>query len=792
MKTTRLLLSTITSVFILILPGVSVAQNARALSAGQLIWDDASAEKWDVAYPVGNGRLGAVVFGEFPKERIVLNEETIWQKNPRLLMPADSFTHLEKIRELDAEGLYAGASDYFRTHLQKEGYRPSGYQLLGDLSLQHLNVSAPTGLYRELNLDTALASSTASLGNGQIQQVVYVSMVDDVIVVQLDSTVAQGLHLRIQVGRQGSLSRVEDKDLVTEGKADDGGTCYHGRLRIRHQGGTVTGPKDRFEIRGAQAVTLLITAVTDFNRHDVEQPLQGPWQKRAEQVLDALNNKSEARIRADAIARHQDMARRCRLDLGQSADPILKLPTKERLARIKDKHEDDPDLVETYFHFGRNLLMASSQPGTFPANLQGIWNPHLKAPWNSDFHLNINIQMNYWLAETCNLSECHLPLFDLIEHFQPHGQQMAQRMGFEGWCMGHATDIWGHARIMSAQPFWGGSFFGGQWMTLHILEHYRFTLDKDFLRGQWPILTESVKFVLSWLIPDPHTGRLLARPACSPENSFLCTNGAGQDVRASISAGTSFDQYMVMQVLADYLEAARILDKLDDPHVIRARKALNTCYRPKIGPDGRLMEWRHAFKEAEPGHRHISHVLGAYPGNQIDLANDLKMRGAVENTLQARLQHGGAATGWSRAWTIGMFARLADGEEAYTHLMAILRRSTLENLFDSHPPFQIDGNFGACAAIAEMLLHSHETTPDGHTVLRLLPALPRQWASGSVKGLRARGGYEVSLAWEGNKVKEAMIQAHARDGGVVLYTNKDQGQKHMIAKGTSYTYTSAR
>lgn len=792
MKMSCLRQSIVTMACSLILPVTCIAQDTQALSSGQLIWDDAPAEKWDLAYPVGNGRLGAVVFGQFPRERIVLNEETIWQKKPRGHMPADSFAHLEKIRALDAQGRYAEASDYFRTHLQQEGYRPSSYQLLGELSVEHLNAPAPAKSYRDLNLETALASSTVSLPNGQIQQVVYASIADDVVVVHLTSTAPQGLQLRVKLARKGSQSRVEEKDLVTEGKANGKGTRYHGRVRLRHTGGTVAAQPGCFAVNGAKAVTLLISAVTDFNRHHVEHPLEGPWSRRAKQILDGLDNKAEARLRADAVARYQKMAQRCRLDLGRTDGAILKRPTKQRLARIKDGHEDDTDLVESYFHFGRYLLIASSQPGTFPANLQGIWNPHLEAPWNSDFHLNINIQMNYWLAETCNLSECHLPLFDLIKHFQPHGRQMAQRMGFEGWCMGHATDIWGHARIMSAQPFWGGSFFGGQWMTLHVLEHYRFTLDRDFLRDQWPVLTESVKFVLSWLIRDPKTDQLICRPACSPENSFLCENASGQEVRASISAGTSFDQYMVMQVLADYLEAARALGKLDETYALRARKALDNCYRPKIGPDGRLMEWRHPFKEAEPGHRHISHVLGAYPGNQIDLASDSKMRGAVEKTLQARLQHGGAATGWSRAWTIGMFARLADGQEAYANLMAILRRSTLENLWDSHPPFQIDGNFGACAAVAEMLLHSHEITPEGHTVLRLLPALPRQWRSGSIRGLRARGGYEVSLAWEHNKLNEAVIQARAQDGSVVLYLDQDQGLKQSIAKGTSYTYRPAQ
>jgi alpha-L-fucosidase 2 len=762
-------------------------QDLKTLRSGQLIWDDAAASKWDTGYPLGNGRLGAVVFGAYPKERLVLNEETIWQKKPRLQMPANSYQVLERIRQLDQAGDYKQASDYFREHLQKEGYRPSGYQLLGDLFLEHLQPAKPYSIQRELDLDTALANSTITLPQGRISQTVYVSIPDDVIVIHLSSTEPAGLNFRVSLGRQGSVSRIDHKDLVTTGQADGAGTRYQGRLRIRQQAGQLLAQQTCLEVRQAKTATLLITASTDFNRRDVEQPLSGPWQEKTLKILKALDGKTQTQLRADAIKAYQEYGRRCRLNLGTTADDILKLPTKRRLSRIKNGQLNDPDLLETYFHFGRYLLIASSQPGAFPANLQGIWNPFLEAPWFSDYHLNINIQMNYWLAETTNLSDCHLPLFDLINHFQTHGQAMAKRMGFEGWCMGHSTDIWGHARIMSAQPYWGGSFFGGQWMTLHILEHYRFTLDKVFLQQQWPALSESVKFVLSWLTEDPDSGELLARPACSPENSFFYNDQAGNKLRACISAGTSFDQYMVLQALTDYLEAAQVLGYANDPVVQRAAIALKKCYRPRIGNDGRLMEWRQPFAEAEPGHRHISHVLGAFPGNQIDLTNDLKMRAAVEKSINTRLKHGGAATGWSRAWTIGMFARLAKAEEAYENLIAILRRSTLDNLWDNHPPFQIDGNFGATAAMAEMLLHSHERTADGRPVLRLLPALPKQWSTGSVKGLCARGGYQVDLSWQHNKLTQATISARAKTGKLIIYPDKHTRLERIITKGETYT-----
>jgi alpha-L-fucosidase 2 len=414
-----------------------------------------------------------------------------------------------------------------------------------------------------------------------------------------------------------------------------------------------------------------------------------------------------------------------------------------------------------------------------------VWNPHKKAPWGSDYHLNINIQMNYWLADTTNLSEMHTPLFDLIRYFQPNGKEMARRLGMKGWCMGHATDIWGHARIMSSRAYWGGSFFGGQWMTFHILDHYRFNRDRAFLAGNWDILTASAQFVESWLIPGPEADTLMARPSCSPENSFTYKDANGKTQRAALSSGNTFDQFMILQVFNDYLEAAEALGKTDDAFVQRVKTVIPKVYRPRLAKDGRLMEWRLPFGEREPGHRHISHVIGAYPGNQINLDEDPAMRSAVMKSIEGRLRKGGAGTGWSRAWTIGMFARLSDKARAYDNLHAILKRSTLDNLWDKHPPFQIDGNFGASAAVAEMLLHSHNKE------IKLLPALSKHWPDGHVRGLRARGDFTVDIEWKGGSLVKATIHAGKNAQREIRVVYEGGTTTRAVTPGTAATVTQA-
>jgi len=718
-----------------------------------ILRDNEPAKNWSHAYPVGSGRLGAMPQGTFPSESILINEETIWENKGYMETLPDSAKHLAVVEALVAAEKYSEADRYFEENLL-DRRNPYSYQLAGWLRLEYVETAGLAQMERELDLTTGIAVNRYELANGiEIEQQVLASYPDDVILVRIEANKPISLQLGMDSGRlkTGTVT-VKSGDLVLRNSGSGAyGTGYACRVRARVDG-KLGHTDSALTIENSREILFIVSVATDMDRDAPGEVLPEGWQDQATHDLDAVEGHPTAELVARAVADHQKYFQRIAINLGTSDPSIHELTTRQRLGRIRDGAEDDPDLIETYFQFGRYLLIASSRPGTFPPNLQGLWNPHKHARWSSDYHLDINLQMNYWLADSTNLSELHHPLFHLIRTFQPHGKEMARRLGAKGWCMSICTDIWGHAKPMSRRARWSGSMLCGQWIGLHILDHYRFTREKSFLRDHWDILTASTQFAESWLIPGPN-GTLISRPGNSPENTFLYINEAGDEVEGVLSTGNSFDQYMIQQVFEDYIEAADALDRSQDPYVQTIQRLLPKLYEPRIGEDGRLMEWRFPFGELEPGHRHISHIFGAYPGNQFDLENDRAMRDAVLASLEYRLAHGGAGNGWSRAWTIGIMARLSDTARAYENLSAILRESTKDNLFNIvNGIFQIDGNFGATAAIAEMLLHSHG---DG---IKLLPALPAEhWPEGSVSGLRARGDLTVDLDWEDGRLQRAIL-----------------------------------
>jgi alpha-L-fucosidase 2 len=758
--------------------------------AATRLWYQQPAAKWEEALPVGNGRLGAMVFGGTAEERLQLNESTLWGGLPHDYSNPGAGQHLAEVRRLIFAGKINEAQELGRNMLgSPRCQRP--YQPLGDLRLRFPGHEQVERYVRSLDLNQALATTSYRIGEVDFKREVFISVPDQSLVMRLSSSKPGQITMDVGLDtpHPGIQAQVMGKEtLCLAGQIppragsenwssgwDKPGLKFEARVKVLNDGGSIEGAADQLKVRDANSVTLVLCAATSFKNY---QDVSADPGERVDQAMSAACARTFDQLLRSHLTDYQPLFRRVTLDLGTS--PAAARPTDRRIAGFT--RDGDPALVALYYQFGRYLLLSSSRPGGQPANLQGIWNQDIWPAWSSKWTLDINLEMNYWPAETGNLTECQRPLFDLIEDLTVAGRKTARDLyGCRGSVVLINADLWRGAAPVDG--YWGLWPMGGVWLVQHLWEHYAFSGDKEFLRKRaYPAMKESAQFVLDFLIEAPPgtacPGALVTNPSYSPENYYKLPNGGD----GAFTYAATMDLQLIGDLFDRCIAAGKILDVDADfsKQLDVARRRLPSM---QIGKQGQLQEWIEDWEAVEQDHRHLSHLYAMMPGQSITPRETPRFAAAVRKSLEMR---GDGGMGWSKAWKVGLWARLGEGDRALSMIEGLIKDSSLPSMLDNGPPFQIDGNFGGCAGIGEMLLQSWaagETTIDdasgkirsssgGAATIEMLPALPKAWTTGSVRGLCARGGFEVDCTWRDGRLTQATIRS--KHGGIckVLYRDK--------------------
>lgn len=762
------------------------------------LWYNAPATVWEEALPIGNGRIGAMVYGNPLQEVYQLNEESIWSGYPQDWNNPKAANALPQVREAVDRGDYAKASELWKANAQ--GPYTARYLPMANLMLDQLTRGEARNLYRELNISNALSTVTYEADGVKYRRTSFISYPDQVMVIKIaaDRPQAVSLHIRLNSLLRYTVQTKGEKTLILNGKApayvanrdydphqvvydDKRGTQFKVQVELLPDGGHCEANDSALTVRNANEVVLLLSAVTDFgNKKMTLKKCKRPYQELLQRHTDD----------------HQQLFNRLQLSLGTENLQKEALPTNERLKSFEQDPTDN-GLTELYYQYGRYLLIASSRPGGLPANLQGIWNRHVQPPWGSNYTTNINTEMNYWPAEITNLPECFLPLSDFIGRLAVNGAQTAKvNYGINrGWLAHHNSDVWaqtaptgGYDSDPKGAPRWSCWPMAGVWLCQHLWEHYAFGGDKKYLsKTAYPLMKGAAEFLLQWLQKDPETGYWITNPSTSPENRFRYIDKEGKKQNGEISRSSGMGLGLAWDLLTNCIEASTVLDtdKAFRQQCMDVRANLQPF---RIGSKGQLLEWDKEFEETDPNHRHVSHLFALHPGRQIIPEQQPELAAACQRTLEIR---GDGGTGWAMAWKINFWARLRDGNHAFGILKNGLRYvdatqvsvrggGTYANLFDAHPPFQIDGNFGGTAGITEMLLQSHA----GY--IHLLPALPDNWQSGSIKGVRARGGFTIDMEWKESRITRLSVTSHS--GGTCRIREATSPHEEVIETEKGKTY----